>query len=472
MIELLGIQLEEPVGQLPFAWNRKVWFLLGGFNLEGNLPIFEVIAGLAGTYLARRTVQTVDMAATAAEVQTLLFIDETGLQGRRVLQSAGNTLSWLVAASLVVIFFVVLYLCAGCAKRWWPNKKVESLKAGYNLEGNMCDHASQRAADLVAVVLAQHKVPSSTRRKRTDKEGADRRPESGSGSNITRAGFLQHCEEERALGAVPPPPSMPGVVANFLASSVGLSGYIAKAAASAAPAVIPIDTPRASEVPPPPVAGQAAVRWMKVPERSPVEFYAFPECWGQLLNMIRMSRVWLWITMYTGDSPQILDAIHMAMTAGCRTRILVESTKIESSNKQKAMLTALHAMKAKAPLDEDQMQIRVFQPQRRHSKDGRESWPASLHAKMGVSDNLIAWVGSQNLTENSQTYYEAISVVRYPAAVQKQLDTIRSWWELGIEFDPNLPQLLGARTTKLLGARTVTTFRSGRGAPPMDPSAC
>jgi phosphatidylserine/phosphatidylglycerophosphate/cardiolipin synthase-like enzyme len=128
-------------------------------------------------------------------------------------------------------------------------------------------------------------------------------------------------------------------------------------------------------------------------------------------------------------------------------------------------------MKATAPLDKDQLQVRVFQPQRRHSKDGKESWPAALHAKMGVSDNLIAWVGSQNLTENSQTYYEAISVVRYPAAVQKQLDTIQAWWELGIEFDPGLPQLLGARATKLLGARTVTTSRSGHGTKHRDPSA-
>jgi hypothetical protein len=472
MIELLGVPLEEPVGQLPFVWNRKVWFLLGGFNLEGNLPIFEVIAGLAGTYLAKRTVQTVDVVGTAAEVQTLLFIDETGLQGRRILQSAGKTLSWLVAASLVVIFFVVLHLCAGCAKRWWPNKKVESLKAGYNLEGNMGDLASSRAADLVAVVLAQHKVPSSTRRKRTDKDGPDKRSEAGSGSNIMRADFLQHCVDgqERALEAVPPPPALPGVVANFLASSVGLSGYIAKAAASMAPVPIPIHTPRA-ESPPHPEAKQAAVRWMRVPERCPVEFYAFPECWGQLLSMIRMSRVWLWITMYTGDSPQILDAIHMALAAGCRTRILVESTKIDASHKQKAMLSALHTMKATAPLDKDQLQVRVFQPQRRHTKDGKESWPAALHAKMGVSDNLIAWVGSQNLTENSQTYYEAISVVRYPAAVQKQLDTIQAWWELGIEFDPGLPQLLGARATKLLGARTVTTSRSGHGTKHRDPSA-
>jgi phosphatidylserine/phosphatidylglycerophosphate/cardiolipin synthase-like enzyme len=110
-----------------------------------------------------------------------------------------------------------------------------------------------------------------------------------------------------------------------------------------------------------------------------------------------------------------------------------------------AMLLALQDQKKRAPGGPDQIQIGVFQPQPRMNHDmTANSWPASLHAKMGISDNLVGWVGSQNLTDNSKGYYEAITVVRYEPAIKKQLETFQSWWKLCVPFNPR--EELKART--------------------------
>ena len=145
------------------------------------------------------------------------------------------------------------------------------------------------------------------------------------------------------------------------------------------------------------------------------------------MAIIRNTKTELEQTLYTADSPEVLDAYQDAVTGGAHLNLLLEQTKL-NLNKSPGFLRRLWEIKMSAPRGPDQVQIRVFQPQPRTGKNYRMQWPASLHAKQGVSDNRIAWVGSQNMTENASTWFESGVIYRDAEAISAQREVFASWF--------------------------------------------
>ena len=116
--------------------------------------------------------------------------------------------------------------------------------------------------------------------------------------------------------------------------------------------------------------------------------------------------------------------------AGVKVRILVDGMvlKGETVKNEKSFFRALLG---DAPPN---LELGVFwAPRNRVRQKGTtghvKGFGPQLHAKCGTVDGVHFWTGSLNLTSNSESYYEVVSVGRHqPAAAASLRSILDEWW--------------------------------------------
>ena len=171
---------------------------------------------------------------------------------------------------------------------------------------------------------------------------------------------------------------------------------------------------------------------LRFPIPSPVDCFFYPESWGMIMTLMRSASRSLWVSCYTLGGSEVIGGFEAAFTQGADIRVMADRTKAQCGYPRDMVdcLSTLSRLGSDHPSGQGQVEVRLFEPQRR-SRTGAaaEKFPASLHAKFGIVDNKIAWIGSQNLTENSSTFFEAITILRHPPAVAKVAETFTKWWD-------------------------------------------
>ena len=118
--------------------------------------------------------------------------------------------------------------------------------------------------------------------------------------------------------------------------------------------------------------------------------------------------------------------------------ILIDETRIKART-PKLMIGWIETVLGWAestdlPAGPQQVQIRAFRAPHLRVRAKRApsgGGAACLHAKTGLVDDRVGWIGSLNATDNSASYYEAISVIRYAPALLEQSKMFAEWCEYG-----------------------------------------
>ena len=77
--------------------------------------------------------------------------------------------------------------------------------------------------------------------------------------------------------------------------------------------------------------------------------------------------------------------------------------------------------------------VRTFTAKQRHKMSSKMQGAFSphLHAKTGIVDDRKIWIGSLNMTNNSEGWFEVITTSCEASVVGELRGVFASWWELG-----------------------------------------
>ena len=166
-----------------------------------------------------------------------------------------------------------------------------------------------------------------------------------------------------------------------------------------------------------------------------LEIKGFPDALDGVVGIMSLAQRELVFTCYTVDHPRVLNVVQEKLREGVRVRVLVDGMvlKGETVKNEKAFFRAL--LSDSSP----NLELGVFwAPRNRFKEKGppgqtshMKGFGPQLHAKCGTVDGLHFWTGSLNLTSNSETFYEMVSLGRHqPAAASKLRSILDEWWTL------------------------------------------
>ena len=151
-----------------------------------------------------------------------------------------------------------------------------------------------------------------------------------------------------------------------------------------------------------------------------LEIKGFPDALEGVVSTMSLAQRELVFTCYTVDHPRVLSAVQEKLREGVRVRVLVDGMvlKGETVKNGKAFFRAL--LGDSSP----NLELGVFWAPRNRIKEKGAAGPTGhvkgfgpqLHAKCGTVDGLHFWTGSLNLTSNSETFYEMVSIGCFEAA--------------------------------------------------------
>jgi phosphatidylserine/phosphatidylglycerophosphate/cardiolipin synthase-like enzyme len=164
-----------------------------------------------------------------------------------------------------------------------------------------------------------------------------------------------------------------------------------------------------------------------------LEIKGFPGALESVVSTMSLAQRELVFTCYTVDHPRVLSVVQEKLREGVRVRVLVDGMvlKGETVKNEKAFFRAL--LGDSSP----NLELGVFWAPRNRIKEKGAAGPTGhvkgfgpqLHAKCGTVDGLHFWTGSLNLTSNSETFYEMVSIGRHqPAAALRLRSILDDWW--------------------------------------------
>jgi len=180
-----------------------------------------------------------------------------------------------------------------------------------------------------------------------------------------------------------------------------------------------------SAIPTPPAA---------LPIQPAVKVVCAPNHMNEIICVLRKARRSIAIGAYSLDHTDILANLEHAVKRGVDIKLLIDQTYLFKSTCKNTYdfletLLTTYQMAQKARVA-GTLEIRAFKPQSRRLTVTREGYGAQLHAKFGIVDDAIGWLGSCNLTTNSASWFEMISIIADPAAITAMREGFDEWWSL------------------------------------------
>ena len=171
-----------------------------------------------------------------------------------------------------------------------------------------------------------------------------------------------------------------------------------------------------------------------LPVPPPVKIVAAPNHMNEIIGVLRKAKRSIAIGAYSIDHTDVLTNLENALKRGVNIRLLIDQTYLFKSPSKNIFdfLETLLATYTRSKVTGvcGTLEIRAFKPQSRRLTCTREAYGAQLHAKFGIVDDAVGWLGSCNLTTNSASWFEIITIVADSSAVATMKEVFEDWWSL------------------------------------------
>ena len=158
----------------------------------------------------------------------------------------------------------------------------------------------------------------------------------------------------------------------------------------------------------------------------PTQVFAYPRAMPEVQNMMRGAERSVRMMAYTLDHPGALVSLEALARRGGTVELLIDFSMLKGGTVRREAAFVRSVLVAGGV-------VRTFSAKQRHKMPTgmHGAFAPHLHAKVGIVDDKKVWIGSLNMTQNSEGWFEIITTSCEASVVGELRGVFASWWELG-----------------------------------------